>query len=259
MDVTTQEATKQFSLVDCLDLEWIKLPLEAMREVGPAVQTLGGLLRITKRETFVSAARIAERARLPVKTVRNHIELLHNEGWILNTGRQRTRRGFLRRTATISIHKRTIECLQGENSKGLLYGVLPWWACCSIRNHGKLTWSAKAVLSILMAKLMQVKKVAQEQEMEVDQWFAGGYDGGERFQLSLSRLQKETGLSRDAIVDAKQQLHRRKIIGWSGRKGENGAHQTDMIYPSCELRVVQTPAGPGKCYLDFASFYDKVG
>ena len=61
-DVPTRE---EISLLASLTGEWLKLPLSIVRDVGPATQTLGGILKISNRETFVSASKVAERARLP--------------------------------------------------------------------------------------------------------------------------------------------------------------------------------------------------
>ncbi len=36
---------EEISLLASLNGEWLKLPLSIMRDVGPAVQTLGGILR----------------------------------------------------------------------------------------------------------------------------------------------------------------------------------------------------------------------
>lgn len=69
------EPPHQLTLLDCTDGEWLKLPTAVMRDVGPAAQTLAGLLKITNRETYIAAAEIALRARLPVKTVRNHLRV----------------------------------------------------------------------------------------------------------------------------------------------------------------------------------------
>lgn len=102
MDSTPDTDDRQpeyIRLVDSLaEGQWIKLPLAVMKDVGPAVQTLGGLLRVTNKETYIETATIAGHARLPVATVRKHLVTLDARGWIDNRGRQETRRGRLRRT-----------------------------------------------------------------------------------------------------------------------------------------------------------------
>ncbi|NLF06867.1 MAG: hypothetical protein GX594_02675, partial [Pirellulaceae bacterium] len=48
MDSTiTNDGPQEISLLESLDGEWIKLPLEVMRDIGPAAQTLGGILKMT--------------------------------------------------------------------------------------------------------------------------------------------------------------------------------------------------------------------
>jgi hypothetical protein len=49
MDSTSTEdetQVRQLSLIETLDEAWLKLPLTIMQDVGPAVQTLGGILAI---------------------------------------------------------------------------------------------------------------------------------------------------------------------------------------------------------------------
>lgn len=256
MTQVAEPATRQFGLVESLDLgHWIKLPLAVMRDAGPAAQTLGGLLKLSQKPMFYSAEKIAMAARLPLPTVRKHLLTLREREWIVSHGRQRTSRGWLRRTPTISIHQKTLDCLQPEDRVGLIYGVLPWWANCTIGKFKKLTWAAKAVLSVVMAKLMQAKMVADDKDFDVDCWLDEAL-AGNRFQLSLSRLEKETGLSRGAVVSAKRQLFRRKIIDLSGGAGDDKCHETDIINPNLQLAIIETPAGEGMCYLSFGESAD---
>ena len=92
--------SSDISLLHSLNGEWLKLPFAAMRDVGPAAQTLGGILAITSTETFSAASRIAERSRLPLPTVRRHLSTLAQRGWLDNLGRGHTRQGASRRTCT---------------------------------------------------------------------------------------------------------------------------------------------------------------
>src|SRR5215207_582403 len=92
--------------------QWLKLPLAVMRDVGPAVQTLAGLLTITSNETFVQVGKIASAARVPKRTTQKHLEALKGGGWIDSRGRERTRRGAPRRTCTWVITQKTKESLQ---------------------------------------------------------------------------------------------------------------------------------------------------
>ena len=255
---------ERLDLLASLDREWIKLPLTIMQDVGPAVQTLGGLLKITNRETFVPVAQIAAKARLPLPTVRKHLITLDAKGWIHNRGRECTRRGNLRRTTTVVITKKTKDQLEP-------YGFLPWWACCEIRNVGKLPWCAKAVFSVLMARLCGLKatfdpealcacignKLAAEGEDRdgPDEDFAAMIEnvgGDQRFEFSLDRLVRQTGLSRDSVVTAKRFLCRHGVVEWEGNTPKPGQNtDVDRLVPNWAFRVVVTPASPGKCFLGF--------
>ena len=74
MDCSTGEnGVQEISLLESLNGEWLKLPLAVMRDVGPAVQTLGGLLEVTKKETYTAVTKISTEAHLPVGTVRRHL------------------------------------------------------------------------------------------------------------------------------------------------------------------------------------------
>ena len=191
-----------------------------MQAVGPAVQTLGGLLRLTNKETFYPASEIARKARLPHATVRKHLVTLDANGWIANRGRQHTRSGRPRRTATIAITKKTTDHLDP-------YGCLPWWACCHVQKVGRLPWCAKAVLSVFVARLMSLKAAAEKDADvgEVEE-LAGALDnmGGEdRFAFPLDSLTRQTGLTRDSVITAKRLLnHRFGVIQWIGTKPKRG-------------------------------------
>ena len=213
-------ANREISLLS-LDGEWIKLPLAVMQDVGPAVQTLGGILKMTNRETYASVASIAEKARLPEATVRKHLVSLDREGWINNRGREHTRRGRPRRTATLAITKKTLAALDGEaNPDKLLYGVLPWWACCSIRKVGKLPWSAKAVQAVVMARLLSLKAAAERDGQEELLGAIVNMGGEDRFRFSLGYLMEQTGLTHDSVTTAKRLLHHRFAILRLGRNPE---------------------------------------
>ncbi len=248
------------SLLDATQGEWLRLPTATMREVGPAAQTLAGLLAITNRETFSAAAQIAERARLPLKTVRKHLATLDSKGWIKNAGRGHTRAGP-RRTCTIRITKKSTESLSE-------FGVLPWWACefsHRIPNdkvlrkrpkpYGRLSWSAKAVLSIVLARLMSIRAVVLdccEPTSLHDFWEAiDDFCGNERFAFSLDSLGHATGLSRPAIIGAKRELQTRGLIELVGNKDEAGGSKRDYLEPSRHFFVMVENLEGGKCRLTY--------
>ncbi len=237
---------EEISLLASLNGEWLKLPLPIMRDVGPAVQTLGGILREANKETFVSAGKLAQKSRLPVATVRKHLVTLHNRGWIDNVGRCHTRAGRARRTCTIKVTAKT---------KGTLgdYSILPWWAC-GLR-VGFFPWSCKAVLSVVMSRLAAMKAAIERQDgkgVDADD-FWGSLDnmgGADKFRFSLKSLRSETGLSRPAIVDAKRRLASLGIVEWI-RNTRDGGDDTDVLFPNQACRVVVTPKSDGTCTLTF--------
>ena len=228
---------RRISLLDSLDDPWIKLPLVPMRDVGPAVQTLGGLLAITSTKTFVPNKEIAERVRMPLATTCRQLVRLHDRGWIVNAGRNRTRTGILRRTSTIKIPKRTRDQLEP-------YGILPWWSC------SKLPWCARAMVSVVLARLCRLKSVVEtHEETDLDRDELVGtieeYYGEDRFRFSLNWLESHTGLSRPSIISAKQHLHSLGIVSWSRwRRG-------DVLYPNWDFAAVITPRTNGRCSVEF--------
>ncbi len=250
----TPPAVKRYTLLDSLDpaAEKLKLPLPIMRDVGPAVQTLGGLLRMTNRETYCPVADIARSARVPVATCRKHLATLTDNGWIKNQGRQHTRRGAPRRTSTIIVTKQTTDALEP-------YGLLPWWACCSIRRVGRLPWCARAVLSVVLARLAALKSAVERQDgcgLDADDLEVSieAMGGDERFRFGLDWLTAQTGLTRESVISAKRWLnHRSGILDWMGDWTRPGvATTTDYLIPMLTFQVVVAPAPKGGVWLDFS-------
>ena len=162
MTTGTAAAVEELDLIEALRRQgWLKLPLAVMQDVGPATQTLGGILRITNRETFASVKSIAAKACLPVATVRKHLVTLHDHAWIINAGREHTRRGAPRRTCTIKIPPQTRGAMT-------TYAMLPWWAMCQPSRGKRLTWASKAVLSVVMSRLANMVKPVMELDGKAD-------------------------------------------------------------------------------------------
>lgn len=184
-----------------LERNWLKLPFAAMRSCRSASVTLGAILRATSRETFVPVSTLAAYGGLPVSTVRKHLLRLHDAGWIEDRGRETTRRGWLRRTATIRLTAATRAALTDEG-----YGVLP-------RQAATLSWPARGVLSVVLARLMKLKKAVDEQYGVTDEeevYDAMANLGDWRF--SLTFLADKTGLDRKSIVLGKRELCRAGLI-----------------------------------------------
>jgi hypothetical protein len=213
----TATDVEYYDLLQSLErFSWLKLPHDCMRECGPAAQTLGALLRISTRETFVTNSTIAETADLPVSTVKKHVAKLAEAGWIANRGRQRTAGGALRRTATRCATSRADRCER--------FGVLPVWLSLL-----PLRWSDRAVFSLVMGRALSVSRGVNKTEAaaeieSIEDLHYGGYE--DRFHFSLSQIQQQTGLGRHPIVEAKRSLRTRGLIDWYS--GDGG----DVLIPS---------------------------
>lgn len=240
----------EYELLRLQDLapgQWIKLPWAVMQETGPAAQTFGGLLRITNKEMYRRVEEIAELALLPLRTVRNHLLILDQLGWIKNKGREKASSGRLRRTATIALTTKARESLEP-------YGVLPWWACGHvIDKRRKLSWGAKAVLSLVMSRLLGFTSAIQRNEeygMNSDdpEEMADSMErlgGDDRFRMGLRWIEEKTGLTRETIGHAKRELVRAKLVQWFC----DSPTDTHILAPNWKARIVVTPAGVGKVKL----------
>lgn len=244
--VTDAPTREEISLLASLDLEWIKLPTAAVLDVGPAAQTLGGLLKLDPKETFRAIEANAQAARVPITTCKRHRVKLAKGGWIINTGRQKTPAGTRkRRTCTIEITAKT-------NVAKREYLFLPWWACCRIERIGRLTWAAKVLLAVVMSRFASLKAAIERQDgtgLDADEFWATleNMGGNDQFRFSLDRLERDTGLHRESIVDAKERLASLKIIDWIG--SDDGC---DVLFPNEAFRVAECPAGEGRVRLRFA-------
>jgi DNA-binding MarR family transcriptional regulator len=260
-----------------------------MREVGPATQTLGGLLRLTNRDTFRTVEAIASEARVPVATCRKHLDKLDAADWIKNIGRQHTKSGAPRRTCTILVTEKTRKAIKRTDDGELVYGVLPVWATWNIRTlhrretgrlhvqsyqpgdkrrrrrvqidqTGHMPWSSRAVLSIVLARLMSLAKAVEEQDGHGldagDVWGSIANMGvADRFQFSLRGLAHHTGLTLESITIAKKWLHSHGIIqlGTGKEAGDDGENVPAQIMPSASFRVTETPASEGRVYVDLVA------
>jgi hypothetical protein len=238
-------SAERLSLLDSLTGEWLKLPLRAMQEVGPAAQTLAGLLAMTHQETFCTVADIAARARVPLGTARKHLRNLVERGWVQNDGRGYTRSGRPRRTCTWKLTKKSIEALEN-------YGILPWWACGSIWGIGRMPWAAKAVLCVVMVRLCGLKAAIERQDghgLDTGDFRVSieNMGGDERWGFALRRLTALTGLTRHSALVAKRWLYKYGLVEWRGVAAQHGGPAADQLEPNLAFRVVVVPTGPGCC------------
>jgi hypothetical protein len=212
--------------------DWLKLPVAAMREVGQASQTLGAILKLTTKETFMEVSKIAREAHLPVSTVRKQLKILVKQGSLENLGRQKTPDGKPCRTCTYKVTQQARDQIEP-------YNVLPYWACQHLESWGgRLPWSSKAVLSVVASKWLMLRSIATKQRPDVDVWDALDTLGGnERFEFSLSYLCDRTGLQRESVVDAKHHLSTIGIVNWIHREDHQRGHllvpNKDLQFDSC--------------------------
>jgi DNA-binding MarR family transcriptional regulator len=244
----TQAAeVKEYDLIDSLHGEWLKLPHAVMKSVGPATQTLAGFANATSknnRETFRSVARLADSARLPVATVRKHLARLEVDGWVTNRGREQTRAGRPRRTCTIAMTAKGAAQFRSDGSA--YYGFLPWWACI-----GRVTWSEKAVLSVVLARLLTLKAAAERNgAADTEEVWGEIANMGDdaNFRFSLDHLSAATGLTRQPIVAAKASLSRFGIVSW---RGSDTYDKADILYPRDDFRVKVVPIGNNRVSVKF--------
>ena len=143
------------------------------------------------------------------------------------------------------------------------YAILPWWACCQIGKVGRLPWCAKAVLSVVLARLMSLKAAVEREDahgMDPDDVIGSIVNMGDddRFRFSLGWLMAQTGLSHDSVTTAKRLLnHRYGIVAWQGTPRPKGRFkagvmpEADILAPDWRFRVVVESVGEGKCHIDF--------
>lgn len=247
--------TQQISLLDSLSGKgsWLQLPFAVMRDVGPAVQTLAGLLLISRRDTFSPVSDIAERAGLPLKTCRNHFAELESGGWVVNKGRCQNAAGMTVRTCTICVTKKTIDslCAGSGPSSGPTYGILPWWATNEFqRPNGSwkcLPWGSRALLSLILARMAVMKNTIEPgigmAAIEADRFYEewANMEDDRHCRLPLPEIEKITGLSQRAAGDAKKNLHELGFI--EPTKSSKG----DLLKPNPNFLCMVNPETPSRC------------
>ncbi len=231
--------TKEITLEDTLTGHWLKVPLQAMQECGPAAQTLAGIYVLTNSCTFRQQSEVASESRLSIATCRKHLVTLEQHGWIRNEGRGHTAKGRPRRTATIRLRSKAKTAREP-------YGMLPWWATCTFRNGRKFKWCSRALLAMWMAELAKIRSAWMNDDPSGRSFVEYVYeDSTWRWRMSLDTIQARTGLTRPSVITAKKQLAAAGVIDWQG------SYSADILAPNLDFRVLETPAGPGQCYLDF--------
>jgi hypothetical protein len=159
-----------------------------MQRVGPATQTLGAVRALASRtgETFASVKVIADKACLPERTVERHLRELVTYKWLEYRPRQR------RRTPTYIVPKNLL-----NRNSARKFAILPRWAAWLLP-----TWAERAVFASIVSRDSLLEVI---EEIGSDSINARG-------DYSVKVLAAETGLSRQAIADAKRELQRRGLI-----------------------------------------------
>ena len=212
---------------ELLTAPYIPLSEAAMHEVGSAAQTLGGLYKITGKETFVPVSKIALQSRVPPRTCEKQIDRLHAAGWIANKGRERTRAGVLRRTATYSL------TAKATKSKAPFFRLPDYFAVRIDRE--KLTWKSRAVLAVICStyNMLCDSPALEEHVDEEGDFLLEEFE--DRFRFSLTRLERQTGLHRESVVEAKHELKRLGLVDWTGRE-----NATDLIIPRADFQIIKS-------------------
>ena len=210
---------------------WLKVPFAVMRDVGPAVQTLAGVIEVVnmqwdRPQTFMSVEKIAAASMLPARTARKHLNTLCVRGWLKNWGREKPRKARRRRrTCTYEVVAKTKKAAEDS------YGVLPKWAAAR-----DMSWCSKAVLSVVMHGLLYCEAIARKQTADLYDVVLN-YDVDRRFQLSLQRLSEITGLSPRSALTGKNELRRLGIITVDPMVRDRGGLDIDYLRPSEEFRA----------------------
>lgn len=193
---------------------WLPLPLGAMRSVGAASLTLGAMLSLSRGKTFVAAERIADAARLPLRTVKRHLSVLEAKGLVIDHGRGRTSAGRTRRTVTRSIAR---EVVQDR------YLILPRW----LAGDPELSWAHHAVSAVWFSRFARFAAAARrlciadaDSAEGLEEWESAAQGQAYRWRLTVPLVMAQTGLGRTVAKRALQWLE--------------GAPFVDLFaYPGC--------------------------
>jgi hypothetical protein len=241
-DVMVTDSTKKTThdWVAIVNMQQLRLSTDACKNVGPAAQTLAGVLRKTNRSTFVSTDEIANFSRVPLATCRKHLSILESTGYLVNEGRKRTPAGKPRRTCTICVTPTAREAITE-------YWSLPELLACSFRNAKRLNWAERVLLAVIVTRLQSVLASFREsRQLETVEDY-DCYIREDRFQFSLSFLEQKTGLSRPTICRAKHGLWERKIIRLIG---ETDGVTRDTMLPNWQFDLTQTFTKDNCFFLD---------
>lgn len=227
---------EQLDLLEAVEeFGWRKLPFDCMRECGSATLTLAGLMREMKGSFFHRNATIAKQIEVPERTMKRHLKKLSDNGWLESEGRQASQNGRTRRTVTRRVSKRA----RTSPAFGVLPRYLDLW-----RNQftGSLRWSEIAVYSVVIGRAFTLHRTFQHAEQPTEDLFDLS-EFTDRFFFSLVELRQKTGLTRQAIIDAKWRLYELGLIELNQTCGSR-----DQLFPSIRTRIAQWDSDEGSMY-----------
>jgi len=176
---------------------FLMLPRQWITEMGPAMQTLGAMYRLTAKDgsTFAAVGTIARWAHVSPSAVKRHLKALRAAGLVTYHGRQLFPGSNYRyrRTVTYKITKKAIS----DDHKP--YTTLPVWACKVLP-----TWAERSVLAAVVSRSSLIEYLEKTNG-----------DASDRDHMSLGDLQSDTGLSRKSVSKALRDLQARRLV-WHG-------------------------------------------
>lgn len=180
------------------------LPLseQAMHYVGSAAQTLGALYLVVNSETrttFRSVPNLVPYACIPARTIRGHLDVLEERGWVINHGRERPASNRKpRRSCTLELSKEAMEMKRP-------YYPMPLWL-----NGDTVTWAEKATYAVILARRCLIEHIEEEGCAE------------DREGLSATDISKATGLDLRTVKRALHTLRHKWFLVSSNPHDDDG-------------------------------------
>jgi hypothetical protein len=180
------------------------LPVAAMQQLGGAARLVARLYETCGRNgCFRSLRNMAAELRMPRATIAKMLAKCETAGWLVNTGRQKTRTGRLRRTVTWRLSKLARE-------QKMPFVPWPKWT-----DWYPMAWTTAEVFcySVILNRYCTLwdanpdnQRVGADDALRQRDDYEGPAD--ERYGISLAEFEQVTGLSRPSIVQGLKSLER---------------------------------------------------
>lgn len=185
---TSDESLRARELRDLMG--YLKLPHAAMRDMGTATRLLGALYELVDGRTlttFASVRVMAQRAMLPVATVRKQLRKLADRGWLQSLGRQKPHGRSMppRRTVTYQLSDKAV----AERNP---YAAWPCW----LGRWPRVTPASGMVYAVLLSRHCLIETMEDDEERCLD----------DRRAISCGKIVKATGLSKSTVWAAIRDL-----------------------------------------------------